>query len=137
MFGRLRRRLDNARQMQKIRNEHPEEIRRLLEERAREQQIPAEPVPVKSGPWIIFFRCLLYILSVLIVLIAFIGGPKSEAPAFTILAFGLLLAVLFLIAGLAQPAIVFFRTHWSRGDVLELFSLLIGALLILMVIFSL
>ncbi|WP_339248879.1 hypothetical protein [Paenibacillus sp. FSL P2-0136] len=135
MFGRLRHRLDNARQMQKMRNEHPEEIRRLLEERAREQQVPVESVPVKSGPWIIFFRCILYLLTVLIVLITFIGGPQSNAPVFTILSFGLLLAVLYLIAGLAQPAIVFFRKHWSRGDVLELFSLIIGALLILMAIF--
>ncbi|MEK4851813.1 hypothetical protein NST04_18340 [Paenibacillus sp. FSL H7-0756] len=135
MFGRLRRRLDNARQMQKMRNEHPEEIRRLLEERAKEQQVPVEPAPAKSGPWIIFFRCILYILSVLIVLITFIGGPQSNAPVFTILSFGLLLAVLYLIAGLAQPAIVFFRRHWSRGDVLELFSLIVGTLLILMAIF--
>lgn len=76
MFGRLRHRLDNARQMQKMRNEHPEEIRRLLEERAREQQVPVESVPVKSGPWIIFFRCILYLLTVLIVLITFIGGRR-------------------------------------------------------------
>ncbi|MEK4042397.1 hypothetical protein NSU18_01950 [Paenibacillus sp. FSL H8-0048] len=73
----------------------------------------------------------------LIVLIASIGGPKSDAPVFSILSFGLLLAILYLIAGLAQPAIVFFRTHWSTGDVLELFSLIIGALLILMAIFRL
>ncbi|MEK3793247.1 hypothetical protein MKX42_16065 [Paenibacillus sp. FSL R7-0204] len=135
MFGRLRRRLDNARQMQKIRKEHPDESRRLLEERARAQQVQVEPAPAKSGPWIIFFRCILYILSVLIVLITFIGGPKSNAPVFTILSFGLLLAVLYLLAGLAQPVIVFFRKHWSRGDVLELFSLIVGALLILMAIF--
>ncbi|WP_339225295.1 hypothetical protein [Paenibacillus sp. FSL H8-0332] len=135
MFGRLRHRLDNARQMQKMRKEYPEEIRRQLEERAKEQQVPVEPVPVKSGPWIIFFRCILYILTLLIVLITFIGGPQSNAPVFTILSFGLLLAVLYLIAGLAQPAIVFFRKHWSRGDMLELFSLIIGALLILMAIF--
>lgn len=84
MFGRLIRRLDNARQMQKMRNEHPEEIRRLLEERAREQQVPAEPAPAKSGPWIIFFRCILYILSVLIVLIASIGGQvmRLSSPYF-------------------------------------------------------
>lgn len=62
-------------------------------------------------------------------------GPKSNAPVFTILSFGLLLAVLYLLAGLAQPVIVFFRKHWSRGDVLELFSLIVGALLILMAIF--
>ncbi|OMF93621.1 hypothetical protein [Paenibacillus sp. FSL R7-0337] len=135
MFGRLRRRLDNARQMQKMRKEHPEEIRRLLEERAREQQVPVKPAPAKSGPWIIFFRCILYILTVLVVLITFIGGPQRNAPIFTILSFGLLLAVLYLIAGLAQPAVVFFRKHWPRGDVLELFSLIIGALLIMMAIF--
>lgn len=64
-------------------------------------------------------------------------GPKSDAPVFSILSFGLLLAILYLIAGLAQPAIVFFRTHWSTGDVLELFNLIIGALLILMAIFRL
>lgn len=135
MFGRLRRRLDNARQMQKMRNEHPEEIRRLLEERAREQQARVESAPAKSGPWIIFFRCILYILTVLIVLITFIGGPKSDAPVFTILAFGLLLNVLYMVAALAQPAIVFFRRQWSREDVLELFGLLTLALIVLMVIF--
>lgn len=135
MFRRLRRRLDNARQMQKMRNEHPEEIRRLLEERAREQQAQVESAPAKSGPWITFFRCILYILTVLIVLVTFIGGLQSNAPVFTILAFGLLLNVLYMVAALAQPAIVFFRRQWSREDVLELFGLLTLALIVLMVIF--
>ncbi|QUL52430.1 hypothetical protein KDC22_18415 [Paenibacillus tritici] len=135
MFGSLRRRLDNARQMQRMRNEHPEEIRRLLEERAREQQAEVEPAPVKSGPYILFFRMVLYILAVLIVLIAFIGGPQSNAPVFTLLSFGLLLSVLFLGAGLAHPAIVFFRKKRSREFALELFGLLSAALVLLMTVF--
>lgn len=135
MFGRLRRRLDNARQMQKIRQEHPEEIRRLLEERAREQQVPVEPAPAKSGPWILFFRCLLYVVTAVVILIIIAGAAQSDSPVFTALAFALLLDVLYMIAALAQPAVVFFRRQWSREDVLELFGLLTLALIVLMVIF--
>ncbi|WP_238651614.1 hypothetical protein [Paenibacillus piscarius] len=135
MFGRLRRRLDNARQMQRIRKEHPEEIRRLLEERAREQQVPVEPVPAKSGPWILFFRCLLYVVTAVVILIIIAGAAQSDSPVFTALAFALLLDVLYMIAALVQPAIVFVRRQWSREDVLELFGLLTLALIVLMVIF--
>lgn len=135
MFGRLRRRLDNARQMQKIRKEHPEEIRRLLEERAREQQVPGEPAPAKSGPWILFFRCLLYVVTAVVILIIIAGAAQSDSPVFTALAFALLLEVLYMIAALVQPAIVFVRGQWSREDVLELFGLLTLALIVLMVIF--
>lgn len=135
MFGRLRRRFDNARQMQKIRKEHPEEIRRLLEERAREQQVPVESPPAKSGPWILFFRCLLYVVTAVVILIIIIGAAQSDSPVFTALAFGLLLNILYMGAALAQPAVVFFRRQWSREDVLELFGLLTLALIVLMVIF--
>lgn len=135
MFGRLRRRLDNARQMQKLRKEHPEEIRRLLEEQARQQQIPLESQPAKKGPRITFFRCLLYLVTAVIILITITGATQSDSPVFSVLAFALLLNILYMIAALIQPAIVFFRRQWSREDVLELFGLLTLALIVLMVIF--
>lgn len=40
MFRSLKRRIDNANQLQRMRNENPEEFRRVLEKHAREQQAP-------------------------------------------------------------------------------------------------
>ncbi|WP_340023900.1 hypothetical protein MHI24_02040 [Paenibacillus sp. FSL K6-1096] len=137
MLRRLSRRVENFRRMQQMRKEHPDEIRRLLEEqrREREKEAPPEPRPAKTGPWIIFFRCLLYLVTAVIILVTITGATQSDTPVFSVLAFGLLLNILYMGAALAQPAIVFFRRHWSREDVLELFGLLTLVLIVLMVIF--
>ena len=135
MFRGIRRRIDNANQMHKIRKENPEAVRRALEELAREQEIRENSPPAKPGPVIIFFRWFLAVLTVLIALIVVIGVPRSPNPVFSMLSFSLLLSIIYMVAGLANPAVIFFGNKWSRECILELFGLLIIVIVLLMAVF--
>lgn len=138
MFRRLRRRFDNARQMQRMREENPEAFRRAVEEyqsAEAEQARALQPQPAKSTWAIRIARWFLYGLTVLILLVMLVGALRAEAPVFSLLSFGLLLLVLYTVAALIEPSIVFFRRLWPRQDVLELFVFLSIPLIVLMVIF--
>lgn len=135
MFKSIKRRIDNANQMQKIRNENPEAFRKALEEQAEAEKLSDNVPPVKPGPVIRFFRWLLLLLTALIVLVVILGVPRADNPLFSLMSFGLLLSLLYLAAGLAHPSIVFVRRKWPREDVLELFGLLSIVFIILMVVF--
>lgn len=138
MFRSIRRRIDSAKQMQRIREEHPESIRNAVEEYKSveaEQALASQPQPAKSTPAIRIARWFLYGLTGLILLIMLVGAPRTEDPIFSLLSFGLLLLVLYTVAALIQPSIVFVRRLWSRQEVLELFGLLSVPLIVLMVIF--
>lgn len=138
MFRSIRRRIDNARQMQRIREEHPESIRSAVEEYKNAEAIKvraSQSQPAKSTPVIRIARWLLYGLTVLILLIMLVGAPRTEAPIFSLLSFGLLLLVLYTVVALIQPSIVFFRRLWSRPEALELFVFMSIPLIVLMVIF--
>lgn len=135
MFRSLKRRIDNANQMQRMRNENPEEFRRALEKHTREELAPDNTPPEQYGPAIRFTRWFLYLLTGLILLVIFIGVPQADNPIFSLLSFGLLLSLLYMAAGLAHPAIVFFRKKRSRMFALELFGLISSALILLMAVF--
>lgn len=135
MFRSLKRRIDNANQMHKMRNENPELFNGALEENVREQQSRESIPAAKPGPVIRFFRWVLVVLTALIVLIIAIGVPRSSNPVFTLLSLALLLTFLYMAAGLAHPAVVFFRKKWSRECVLELFGVLSIGIILLMVVF--
>ncbi|AIQ39645.1 hypothetical protein MKZ24_31705 [Paenibacillus sp. FSL R7-0297] len=135
MFRSLKRRIDNANQMQRMRSENPVEFRRALEKHTREQQAPDNTLPVQSGPVIRFTRWFLYLLTALILLVIFLGVPQADNPIFSLLSFGLLLSLLYMTAGLAHPSILFFRKKRSRMFALELFGLISGLLILLMTVF--
>lgn len=137
MFRSLKRRIDNANQMQRMRSENPVEFRRALEKHTREQQAPDNTLPVQSGPVIRFTRWFLYLLTALILLVIFLGVPQADNPIFSLLSFGLLLSLLYMTAGLAHPSILFFRKKRSRMFALELFGLISGLLILLMTVFIL
>ncbi|AIQ48940.1 hypothetical protein R70723_25785 [Paenibacillus sp. FSL R7-0273] len=136
MFKSIKRRIDNANQMHKIRKENPEAWERALkEEQSRVEEVNENVLPPQPGPVILFFRWVLRLLTVLILLVVFIGVPRADNPLFSLMSFGLLLSLLYLIAGLAQPSIVFVRRKWSREDVAELFGLLSIVFIVLLVVF--
>lgn len=135
MFRSLKRRIDNANQMQRMRNENPEEFRRALEKHTREQLADDNTPPVQSGPAIRIARWFLYLLTALILLVIFLGVPQADNPIFSLLSFGLLLSLLYMAAGLVHPSIVFFRKIRSRMFALELFGLISGLLILLMTVF--
>lgn len=82
MFRSLKRRIDNANQMQRMRNENPEEFRRALEKHTREQLAADNTPPVQSGPAIRIARWFLYLLTALILLVIFLGVPQADNPIF-------------------------------------------------------
>ncbi|WNS41103.1 hypothetical protein [Paenibacillus sp. MMS20-IR301] len=132
MFRRLKQRMDNANEMNKMRKQNPEEIQRALEKyRSKGQTLP----PAESGPVILVARLLLYLLTVLILLVIFIGVPLADNPIFSLFSFGLLLSLLYMAASLAHPAIVFFRKKRSRLFALELFGLISCVFLFLLAVF--
>ncbi|MDF9844534.1 MULTISPECIES: hypothetical protein [unclassified Paenibacillus] len=135
MFKSIKRRIDNANQMHRMRNENPEALKQALEEQARAEKIGDNIPPVKPGPLIRFFRWVLLLLTALILLVVILGVPRADNPLFSLMSFGLLLSLLYLAAGLAHPSIVFVRRKWPREDVLELFGLLSIVFIVLMVVF--
>ncbi|MNE69924.1 hypothetical protein D3C80_1656810 [compost metagenome] len=136
MFKSIKRRIDNANQMHKLRNENPEALQRALEEeQARGEKVSDNVPPVKPGPVIRFFHWVLLLLTALIVLVVILGVPRADNPLFSLMSFGLLLSLLYLTAGLAHPSIIFVRRKWPREEVLELFGLLSIVFIVLMVVF--
>lgn len=136
MFKFIRQRIDNANQMHKIRKENPEAWERALkEEQSRVEEVNENVLPSQPGPVILFFRWALRLVTALIVLVVILGVPRADNPLFSLMSFGLLLSLLYLIAGLAHPSIVFVRRRWPREDVLELFGLLSIVFIVLMVVF--
>lgn len=140
MFRGLRQRIHNAKQMQnemqKLKDEDPEAFRRALEEHRKEEAASLNDLPAVAGPVVRFFRWFLLVLTALIILIVFVGAPRAENPVFSVFSFALLLTIIYMIAGLANPAIIFVREKWSRECVLWLFILLIVVVLILMAVSS-
>ncbi|WP_342562602.1 hypothetical protein NST84_23860 [Paenibacillus sp. FSL R7-0345] len=137
MFKSIKRRIDNAKQMQNIRNENPEAWERALkEEQSRVEEVNENVLPPQPGPVILFFRWTLRVVTVLILLVIFLGVPRADNPLFSLMSFGLLLSLLYLIAGLAHPSIVFARRKWPREDVAELFGLLSIVFIVLMAVFN-
>ncbi|AIQ54377.1 hypothetical protein [Paenibacillus sp. FSL R7-0331] len=135
MFKSIKQRINNANQMHKIRNENPETLERALEERGRAEKVSDNVTPVKAPLVIRFFRWMLRLLTVLILIVVFLGVPRAENPLFSLMSFGLLLSLLYLAAGLAHPSVIFVRRKWSREDVAELFGLLSIVFIVLLVVF--
>ncbi|WP_249900287.1 hypothetical protein [Paenibacillus sp. PK3_47] len=119
-----------------MKEENPEAFRRTLEEYRKEQAADTNDLPAKAGPVVRFFRWFLLVLTALILFIIFVGAPRAENPIFTVFSFALLLTIIYMIAGLANPAIIFVRRKWSRECVLWLFIFLIIVILILMAVSS-